>query len=138
MVASKMGHLQLNIDPANVGFYKELFDFLGWTVLAQDDAFVGVGDANGASLWFVPALAPGGYDYDSYGVNHVAISTAAQKDVDATAAYLQEKGVAALFDTPRHRPDFSGDGADTYYQVMFESPDRLLFEVVYTGPRNAE
>jgi hypothetical protein len=21
----------------------------------------------------------------------------------------------------------------TYYQVMFESPDRILFEVVYTG-----
>jgi hypothetical protein len=39
-----------------------------------------------------------------------------------------------LFDTPRHRPDFSQSPDHTYYQIMFESPDRILFEVVYTGP----
>ena len=27
-----------------------------------------------------------------------------------------------------------GDAQSTYYQVMFESPDHILFEVVYIGP----
>lgn len=138
MVHSTMGHIQFNIDPTNVGFYKELFDFLGWNVVAEDNTFLGTADENGASFWFVSALKPGDFDYDHFGVNHVAISTAKQKDVDAVTAFLQAKNVPALFDTPRHRPDFSGDGPDTYYQVMFESPDRLLFEVVYSGPKDLE
>ena len=37
--------------------------------------------------------------------------------------------------TPRHRPEFSASEHDTYYQIMFESPDRVLFEVVYEGPK---
>jgi hypothetical protein len=34
-----------------------------------------------------------------------------------------------------HRPEFSMSTEETYYQVMFESPDRILFEVVYTGTK---
>ena len=26
--------------------------------------------------------------------------------------------------------------SETYYQVMFESPDKVLFEVVYTGAKS--
>ena len=58
-------------------------------------------------------------------------------DVDAVAAWLAERGVIALFETPRHRPDFSQSANDTYYQVMFETPDHILLEVVYTGPKSA-
>jgi hypothetical protein len=61
----------------------------------------------------------------------------AQANVDAAAAYVKERGIAHLFETPRHRPDFSGDGDQTYYQVMFETPDRILLEIVYTGPKSA-
>jgi hypothetical protein len=68
-------------------------------------------------------------------VNHIGIGAASVADVDAVAGYLASKGVAALFETPRHRPDFSASESETYYQVMFESPDRVLFEVVYTGPK---
>jgi hypothetical protein len=39
-----------------------------------------------------------------------------------------------LFETPRHRPEFSSEDS-TYYQIMFESPDRILLEFVYTGPK---
>ena len=55
-------------------------------------------------------------------------------DVDATASYLREQQVEMLFGTPQHRPEFSSEG-NTYYQVMFETPDRILLEVVYTGPK---
>ena len=50
-------------------------------------------------------------------------------------AYLQARGMALLFETPRHRPEFARDEQSTYYQVMFETPDRLLLEIVYIGPK---
>jgi hypothetical protein len=68
-------------------------------------------------------------------VNHIGIGAESQADVDAVVEYLRDRGVELLFETPRHRPEFSGGEGQTYYQVMFESPDRILFEVVYTGPK---
>jgi hypothetical protein len=66
-------------------------------------------------------------------MNHLGLCVASMADVDAVGTYLEGKGIARLFETPRHRAEFS-HGENTYYQVMFESPDRVLFEVVYTGP----
>jgi catechol 2,3-dioxygenase-like lactoylglutathione lyase family enzyme len=142
-MTSQFGHLQINIDPANLGFYRDLFNFLAWSTIVDEDCdgsgggMLGVGDAKGASLWF------GGYgnngaknDYDGIGVNHIALSVAAQKDVDAAADFLTSKQVEHLFETPRHRPDFGMDDSQTYYQVMFKSPDNLLFEIVYIGPKD--
>ncbi len=70
-------------------------------------------------------------------MNHLAIGAETVEDVDAVADYLRQREVTALFETPRHRPDFAFMEGETYYQVMFESPDRILFEVVYTGPKAA-
>lgn len=134
---SHLGHIVFSVRPANLGFYKELMGFLGWKVLYEDDSMLGVGGAHNASLWFGRAIKDDhANDYDGPGVNHVAIHTATQADVDATVAYLTERGVASLFETPRHRPDFAS-APETYYQVMFESPDRILFEVVYIGEKSA-
>jgi len=66
-------------------------------------------------------------DYDGPGMNHLAIG----------ANYLTERRVALLFETPRHRPEFAEGEAQTYYQVMFASLDRIMLEVVYTGPKSA-
>ena len=73
--------------------------------------------------------------YNGTGLNHMAVGTTTSADVDAATTCLQERGVALLFETPRHRPEFSASDAETYYQIMFESPDRILFEVVYTGSK---
>ena len=132
---SSLAHVQVNIRPENLGFYRELFGFLGWNTLYEAEGWLGVGGVNEASLWFVPETKSVANDYDGAGVNHLGISVGSQADVDAAAGYLQEKGVAALFETPRHRPEFAADEGQTYYQVMFESPDGVLFEVVYTGPK---
>jgi catechol 2,3-dioxygenase-like lactoylglutathione lyase family enzyme len=94
-----------------------------------------MGTGKGASLWFIGSTNGAGNDYDGSGMNHIGIGASTQADVDATVEYLTKKGVVALFETPRHRPDFAMSESDTYYQVMFESPDRVLFEVVYTGPK---
>ena len=133
---SNLAHLQLNVQPENFGFYKELFTFLGWKPLVENDDVLGFADTNGTSLWFIGHAKDVDNDYDGPGMNHLGIGVGAQQDVDAAARYLTEHGVAHLFETPRHRHDFSGDGPNTYYQVMFESSDRILFEIVYTGPKD--
>lgn len=132
---TKFGHLQVNVAAENVPFYRDLFNHLGWDSLMDEDGFLGVGEANGASLWFMSGASAQANDYDGPGVNHIGIAAPAMQDVDEVAAYLAGRGVAALFETPRHRPEFAQDESQTYYQVMFESPDRVLFEVVYTGPK---
>ena len=90
---------------------------------------------NGSSLWFDGHIKPVSNDYDGPGMNHIGLGATSQPDVDAVAAHLREHGVELLFETPRHRPEFADGPDQTYYQVMFESPDRILWEVVYTGPK---
>jgi catechol 2,3-dioxygenase-like lactoylglutathione lyase family enzyme len=132
MEKSNTGHIQINISAKNLPFYKELFGFLGWTPLYEDENMLGVGDEHG--FWFAPAMKEVKNDYDGPGVNHIGIAVSAQPHVDEAVAYLKAHNIEALFETPRHRPEFSHGPENTYYQVMFETPDRILFEIVYTGP----
>jgi catechol 2,3-dioxygenase-like lactoylglutathione lyase family enzyme len=134
MIKSWLEHLQLNLYPENAAFYKELFNVLGWSVLYEDNSTVGIGDENKTNLWFMPAIKNGKNDYDIQGMNHLSVSVSAQVDVDAMVAYLGDHGVENLFQPPRHRPDFTQSPDQTYYQVMFESPDRNLFDVACLGP----
>jgi catechol 2,3-dioxygenase-like lactoylglutathione lyase family enzyme len=128
-----LDHLQVNVRPENVAFYRDLMTFLGWHDIVAGEGFFGMGGAHG-SLWFVSnGVTDAANDYDGPGVNHIGIGAASVADVDAAIAYLQERNIEPLFETPRHRPIPGRDG-HTYYQVMFESPDRVLFEVAYTGP----
>lgn len=141
---TRISHMQFNVRPANLPFYRDLLAFLGWQTIFDgtlpdplNQEMLGVGDASGASLWFVAEVKDVANDYDGPGLNHLGIGAPTQADVDAAAVYLKERGVALLFDTPRHRPEFAQGEDQTYYQVMFTSPDRLLLEVVYTGPKSA-
>jgi catechol 2,3-dioxygenase-like lactoylglutathione lyase family enzyme len=133
---TRFAHIQFNVRPENLRFYKDLMGFLGWRTLFEDEGWFGVGGAGDESLWFIGGVKDVANDYDGPGMNHIGIGAESQADVDAVAAYLSEHRVPALFETPRHRPEFAGGEGDTYYQVMFESPDRILFEVVYTGPKS--
>jgi catechol 2,3-dioxygenase-like lactoylglutathione lyase family enzyme len=136
MAKSSFGHIQINIDPENISFYKNLLTFMGWNVIMEEPVFLGIGDSKGDSLWFTPPMKEAGNDYDGIGMNHLALTTDTQADVDEAVEYLKKNGIKPLFDTPRHRPEFCGSPDQTYYQVMFESPDRVLIEVVYTGPKS--
>ena len=125
----------INIDPANRAFYRDLFSLLGWDNWHEDANMLGMGVEGKGSFWF--ASAPGKHrtDYDQLGVNHLGIRAEEQKDVDTVAAFLRRKSVPPLFETPRHRPEFAEGEGQTYYQVMFTSPDNVLLEVVYIGPK---
>ena len=130
-------HIQFNVEATNLPFYRDLTAFLGWQTLYDTEEFIGVADQSGTSLWFIGYVKPVSNDYDGPGMNHIGLGAASQADVDAVSAYLTERGVELLFETPRHRPDFAHGPDQTYYQVMFESPDRILWEIVYTGPKTA-
>ena len=49
---TSFNHVQFNIDMVNLGFYRDLFGFLGWQTLYEGEDILGVGDGYG-SLWFV-------------------------------------------------------------------------------------
>jgi catechol 2,3-dioxygenase-like lactoylglutathione lyase family enzyme len=129
--------MQINVRAANLPFYKDLMAFLGWQSIFENEGMLGVGGKGGSSLWFAGEVKDVSNDYDGPGMNHIGIGAESQADVDAVVAYLEQRGVARLFETPRHRPEFAASADQTYYQVMFESPDRVLLEVVYTGPKSA-
>jgi catechol 2,3-dioxygenase-like lactoylglutathione lyase family enzyme len=130
-----LSHLQVNVTPGNFSFYRDLAALLGWQTLYEDDNMLGAGATNGASVWFISGANDAPNDYDGPGMNHIGVGAESQADVDRVVAWLRERGIEPLFETPRHRPDFASAPDQTYYQVMFESPDRVLFEVVYTGPK---
>lgn len=134
MIKSSVGHIQFNIDPRNIAFYKEFLGFVGWVVVYEEHNILGVGNGQGASLWFSSVTKKVDNDYDGPGMNHLGIAVETQEEVDQVVSYLREHEIKPLFDTPRHRPEFCPGPGHTFYQVMFETPDRILLEVVYTGP----
>ncbi|OAI40933.1 hypothetical protein AYO38_00695 [bacterium SCGC AG-212-C10] len=133
---ARIGHLTYNVRAANLPFYTNLLTFLELPTIYADDTMVGVAGKGGESLWFGTDGKDLANDYDGPGVNHLAFATETQGEVDLAVEYLKAQGIHGLFGTPCHRPDFPGEEGETYYQVMFESPDRILFEIVYTGPKS--
>jgi catechol 2,3-dioxygenase-like lactoylglutathione lyase family enzyme len=131
---SHVGHLQFNIGPGNRGFYSELFAALGWKTLYEDDHVLGVGSEGGTGLWFTAATSAGSNNHDALGLNHLGIGVETKADVDTMVDYLRERNVGLLYGTPCNRPEFTSGESELYYSVMFDSPDGVLLEVVYTGP----
>jgi len=129
----KVSHIEYMVAKENLFFYRDLLAFLGFEEFMADETMVGMGGSNGASLWFAPEKFAQNSDYDATGHNHLGIAVDSVEDVDRAITFLDERGISGLFDTPRHRPEFAEAG-NTYYQIMFESPDRILIEIVYTGP----
>jgi catechol 2,3-dioxygenase-like lactoylglutathione lyase family enzyme len=139
-MAGNFGHMQVDINMKNADFYIEFLQSLGWKVLLDAEfepgkRLVGIEDENHVSLWFCGPLKDVNNHYDGIGMNHIGFSVPSQADVDKAVEFIKARGIPALFETPRHRPEFCDGPANTYYQVMFETPDKLLFEVVYTGPK---
>ena len=137
MQSTGLFHLQVNIRPEHQSFYRELFGELGWTTIYDHPLVFAARGANGPALWFESIAKDVPFDYDGPGVNHIAIGAASASDVDEFAGWLRDSGIACLFSTPRHRPEFADETTD-YYQVMFESPDGILFEFIYNGPMSSE
>lgn len=135
MQHAPLGHMQFNVRAENLPFYRDLFIFLGWNLIGEWPGMIGLGATDGQSLWFGSQVKAVSNDYDGPGLNHLAFAAASVADVDEAVAWLEVHRIAALFETPRHRPEFASDDQSTYYQVMFETPDRILLEIVYIGAK---
>lgn len=133
---TKFGHIQFNVEAANLAWYRDFYAFLGWTTWYGDDHVHGVGDERGVALWFNVGVNGSVNDHDGAGLNHIAMETESPADVDAAAEYLRSKGVELLYDTPCRRPEYESE-TSIYYSAMFESPDRILMEIVYSGPEKS-
>lgn len=112
-------------------------EFMGWKVIFEDKSAVGYKSGSSGDVWFVKTKINKLVDYDAKGVNHISFRVDKITDVDKVKNHLEKNKVKMLFDTPRHRPEFSSSEKETYYQIMFESPDKILFEVVYIGPKHS-
>ena len=130
---SYLYHLQINIDFQNISFYRDLLAFMGWHVVFEDTNVSGYKSGTNGDLWFVKTNHNEFGDYDAKGINHISLRVDQMEDVDKVREYLEKNNITMLFDTPRHRPEFVSKEDETYYQIMFESLDKILFEVVYIG-----
>jgi catechol 2,3-dioxygenase-like lactoylglutathione lyase family enzyme len=109
MQTAPIGHMQFNVRGENLPFYRDLLTFLGWDLIGEWPGMIGLGSLGGQSVWFSGQVKEVANDYDGPGLNHLAFAAASIADVDEAVAWLQARGVAALFETPRHRPEFSAD-----------------------------
>lgn len=132
---SHLSHLQININPTNLPFYKDLMNFMGWNVIFETEEMAGFTSGGEASIWFLKSQNNEQNNYDGFGVNHISLGVTEMKNVDEVMEHLKSNGVEMLFGTPKHRPEFAMSDKETYYQIMFETPDKMLFEVVYTGAK---
>ena len=128
-----LGHIVFYCDPKNAGFYKDLFEFLGWKTTEDEGGNFGTTDGGQCTLYFDGESNGAENDHDGSGLNHLAVVTANQADVDIAATFLRGKGVELLYGTPCNRPEHADSADHLYYSAMFESPDGILLEVVYTG-----
>lgn len=133
---SHLCHVQLNINFANAQFYKDLLEFMGWENIADFPNLLGYKSHELGSIWLAHAQVQEQTNHDAIGMNHLGLRAYSVGDVDKAKEFLAEKGTQMLFDTPRHRPEFCSDPDETYYQIMFYSPDNLLLEVLYMGDKN--
>ena len=129
-------HAQINVDLAkNRQFYKDLMEFMGWTVIFEEGDVVGYKSKTNGDLWFYDIEDKTQQNYDAIGMNHLSIRVDELKNIDEITEMLKKKGTPTLFGTPKHRAEFTTDPSQTYYQIMFESPDKILFEIVYIGAK---
>jgi hypothetical protein len=133
MLTASLGHLVFFVKANNLPFYKTLFVELGWKPGADEAGYLGLWAPDGkGSIWFMGNASDAVNDYDGPGLNHVGLDVRSVDDVKAFADWLSGNKITPMFGTPRYHPEFSR-GDDVYFQVMFESPDRILFEVAYIG-----
>ncbi|HKG26606.1 MAG TPA: hypothetical protein VKB09_13220, partial [Thermomicrobiales bacterium] len=65
---SGIAHIQFNVAAANLAFYRELFESLGWGTIFADDGTVAVAGKQGESLLFTGEVKDVANDYDGPGM----------------------------------------------------------------------
>ena len=131
---SKINHLNFLIHnfEENLEIYRKCFDYLGYEKIMDSDGFLAFNNPNdNISIWIMSASTESENDRDSNGLNHLGIGVDSKEEVNKfVEEFLKPNNIECLFETPRTRPEFAGETGD-YYQVMFQLPGTLLFEVMF-------
>ena len=124
-----MQHISLNVsDLARAkAFSKEILGYLGFHVKSEGKDYIGLGNGM-TGIWLSEAEPDrkGKLHRKNPGVNHLAFRAESREEVERFAEFLKEKGIPALYGSPRLFPEYGKD----YYAVYFEDPDRLKLELV--------
>jgi len=110
-------------------------EFMQWSIIFETNEVVGYKSGTNGDLWFIKSENLDSNSYDAIGVNHISLRVGEAENVDDIKTFLEKSGTKMLFDTPKHRPEFTSSEKETYYQIMFETPDKILFEIVYIGEK---
>ena len=102
---ARLGHLVFFGDPQNVGFYKDLFEFLEWKTIYDEAGIFGTTDGNGCDLWFEGESNGARNDHDGDGLNHLAVITESQADVDTAVAHLKARALRCFSGRPAIGPN---------------------------------
>ncbi|KKW48323.1 MAG: Glyoxalase [Parcubacteria group bacterium GW2011_GWA1_59_11] len=124
-----MQHISLNVSDLarSKAFYKEVLGYLGFHVKSEGKDYIGLGNGM-TGIWLSEAEPDrkGKLHRKNPGVNHLAFRAESREEVERFAEFLKEKGIPALYGSPRLFPEYGKD----YYAVYFEDPDRLKLELV--------
>jgi catechol 2,3-dioxygenase-like lactoylglutathione lyase family enzyme len=129
-MSASVYHVQLNVSPASMTFYRALLRHLGYTLVNDGPTMFGA--TNGSTdLWITETdarYASRGFHRRAAGLNHIAFRVPSRADVDRFAQdFLAAHRIPALYGGPREYPEYRPG----YYAVFFESCDRLKLEVVH-------
>ena len=131
MTNSNINHLVYFIHDfeINKSLYIKFFEYIGHTLIWENENFFCI-NANAISIYFGNATTKIKNDRDSNGLNHIAFSVNSKNVItNIIDNFLKPNNIELLFGTPKSRPEFSEDDSD-YYQIMFELPGDILFEIV--------
>ncbi len=129
-------HIRLNIKDPKISFpfYKELFAYLNYTIIAEGEDFIGFTDKV-SDVWIIGADSDRKdvqFHEDNIGLNHFAFIVQKREDVDQfLKEFLKPRNIHPLYDSPKLFPECDKD----YYAVFFEDPDKIKLEIVFRSPR---
>jgi len=132
VIRTSFNHLQIYVSDKKVSFqfYKELLTYLGYKVVCEDGASLGMRNEP-TDIWLkgVPKENKHKlYSRRNVGVNHLAFGVSKKEDVDKFCKeFLIPRGIKSLYNSPRKFHEYT----ERYYAVYFEDPDKIKLEVVF-------
>jgi catechol 2,3-dioxygenase-like lactoylglutathione lyase family enzyme len=125
-----VGHVGIEVSnlSKSKGFYRALFDTLGFKVIMDSEDGIGLSNQN-FQVWItelskprVQRKAPTGEEFIV--ADHLAVRVGDKKTVDAVDREMKRKKFEPLFPCEEHRQFEPG-----YYAVSFCDPDNYVIEV---------
>lgn len=125
-----MGHIKLSVRDFAVSrkFYGELFDFIGYKIVTDENDGAGWKSPDGFGFWLEPAdVSNHSYKFGSPGLHHFCFKAKSPAAVDRLYQEFILPNNIHVFDPPAHYPQYAPD----YYAVFFADPDGMKLEYGY-------